>query len=432
MANFVLPNNDAQERKRSHSVALLCLVAALATAADSASWRELRATTEQAIKADDCVALRSALIELAPLAPNNPRNMYQLAACNSRLGHSGAALSGLATLAAMGLVYDISADADLSSLLRSSAFQTVAARMSENTRPVTHASVAFRLAETDLLPESIAYDDRTHRWFISSVRQAKIITADGKSFAHTQWPVFALAIDSRRRLLWATIAAVPYCAACSDTTQDRSALLAFALDSGAELKRIDSPVGGLLGDMTIAANGDLYVTESVHGAVLRLPQGATSFERLDVPGEFLTPQTPALSADGKVLYVPDYVRGIAAITLDSRQLRWLRPGAHIALTGIDGLYIDHGSFIAVQNGVAPERIVRISADLQTQMVLEANWPGLGEPTHGVVIDRDFYFLANSGWGAFDQQGRKSPGAAPVESSVWRTTLRDYRGPNFNH
>ena len=407
---------------RNHCLALLCLVSALATAADSAQWRDLRASAEQASQADDCVALRTALTGLATLVPNNPRNIYNLAACNNRLGHSDAALSGLAALAAMGLAYNIAADANFSSLFKSGAFQAIAARMTKNRQPLTHASRAFSIAEADLIPESIAYDALTHRCFISSVRQAKIISADGKLFARTQWSVFALAIDSQRRMLWATIAAVAQCAVCSDAAQDRSALLAFNLDSGAEQLRIDSPVNGLLGDMTIAPNGDLYVSEGMHGAVLRLPQGANAFERLDVPGEFLSPQTPALSADGKVLYVPDYVRGIAAITLDSRQLRWLRPGAHIALTGIDGLYLDHGSFIAVQNGVTPARIVRISADLQTQTVLEANWPGLGEPTHGMIIGRDFYFLANTGWDAFDQQGKKVQGAALVESSVCKLPL----------
>ena len=36
--------------------------------------------------------------------------------------------------------------------------------------------------------------------------------------------------------------------------------------------------------------------------------------------------------------------------------------------------------------------------------------------------RDFYFLANTGWNAFDEQGRKLPGVAPVESAVWSLTL----------
>ncbi len=401
---------------------LFCLISALSAAADPARWRDLRARAEQANKADDCVALRTALTGLEILAPGNPRNIYNLAACNSRLGHRDVALGGLATLADMGLVYNIAADADFSSLRKSRAFQTSAARMTRNGQPVTHASSALPLAETDLIPESIAYDALRHRWYISSVRQAKIIFADGRTFAHTPWSVFALAIDSQRRILWATIAAVAQCAACSDAAQDRSALLAFDLDSGAEQLRIDSPVNGVLGDMTIAANGDLYVSEGLHGAVLRLPQGAKAFERLDDPGEFPSPQTPALSADGKVLYVPDYVRGIAAITLRDRRVRWLRPGPRVAVAGIDGLYLDHGSFIAVQNGVRPERIVRISADLQTQTVLEANWPGLGEPTHGVVVGRDFYFLANTGWNAFDEQGSKLPGVAPVESAVWSLPL----------
>jgi hypothetical protein len=29
--------------------------------------------------------------------------------------------------------------------------------------------------------------------------------------------------------------------------------------------------------------------------------------------------------------------------------------------------------------------------------LEANWKGLGDPTHGVFVDGRFYFIANSGW-----------------------------------
>ena len=103
---------------RNHYLAVLCLFSALPAAADPAQWHDLRARAEQAIQADDCVALRTALTELVTLAPGSPRNLYHLAACNSRLGHRGAALNGLATLAAMGLVYNISANADFSSLLK--------------------------------------------------------------------------------------------------------------------------------------------------------------------------------------------------------------------------------------------------------------------------------------------------------------------------
>ena len=288
--------------------------------------------------------------------------------------------------------------------------------------PVTHASHAFDLAEADLIPETIAYDVTTSRWLISSVRQAKIIFADGKSFARTPWPVFALAIDAQRRLLWATTAVVPQCAVCSDTQHEHSALLAFNLDTGAELRRLPSPIDGVLGDMVLGPNGDVFVSEGMHGAVYRLRQGATALDRLDAPGDFHSPQTPVLSADGKTLFVPDYDRGIAALGLADRRVRWLPAAAGITVAGIDGLYMDRGWFIAVQNGTSPERIIRVSADLQKLQVLESGWPGLGESTHGVVVGRRFYFLANTGWDTFDAQGHKMPGSQPVISSVWSLPL----------
>ena len=118
--------------------------------------------------------------------------------------------------------------------------------------------------------------------------------------------------------------------------------------------------------MTMSRHGDIYVSESNHGAVFRLRQGSNELERLDVPGEFASPQTPALSADEKTLYVPDYIRGIAALDLSSRTVTWPKPVENIALNGIDGLYLYRDSFIAVQNGTNPPRLMRFSLDLQKQ------------------------------------------------------------------
>jgi hypothetical protein len=146
-------------------------------------------------------------------------------------------------------------------------------------------------------------------------------------------------------------------------------------------------------------------------------------ERLDQAGEFPSPQTPALSADEKILYVPDYVRGIAAMHLDTRKVEWLQPAPGIALSGIDGLYVHGNSFIAVQNGTTPPRVIRFSLDLHSQELLEANTPGLGEPTHGTFVGDDFYFLANSGWSQYDGKGQRKEGAAPVQSEVRKVRVQ---------
>ena len=410
-------------------ILLTCLSVLLLAADIEPRWRVLNHDARLAIDAKDYTKLRSTLLELQALLPGNPRIAYNLAASEAKLGNSAAALTILRNLAEMGLVYDLAADEDFAALKSSSQFAAIAKRMQANKRQVSHSTVAFPLAETDLIPEDLAYDPKTRRFFVSSVRKSKIITADGKEFAKADWSIFALAVDAERRILWATTGWVPQCELCIKSDDGKTALLAFDLDSGALKRRIESPVKGLLGDMTIGRKGDVYVSEGIHGAVFRLRAGAAELERLDLAGEFPSPQTPALSADEQTLYVPDYLRGIAAIDLNdpsvadaSRSVTWLQPASNIATSGIDGLYVFGNSFLAVQNGTHPPRVMRFSLDLRRQEILETNTTGLGEPTHGTVVDGTFYFVANGGWNEYDAKGVKKPGSGPVRSAIWKIPL----------
>jgi hypothetical protein len=386
-------------------------------------WQALRQTAQQAIAAKDYAKLRETLLELSPLLPGSPRVAFNLAASEALLGHGDAAIARLRDWEKMGLVYDLAGDEDFVSLHESPEFQRILKLLEEHQKPTANATLAFPIAAPDLLSEDIAYDSKTHRFFISSARQGKIYSGDGKLFATTPWGAMALCADAARRTLWATVGWLPHCEACLPADKDKTALLAFDLDSGALKQRIESPVPGLLGDMTLGRRGEIYVSEGIHGAVLRLQAGAKQFDRLDAEGDFPSPQTPALSADEKTLYVPDYLRGISAMDLATHKVEWLQPAPGIALSGIDGLYVFRGAFIAVQNGTTPARIIQFSGDLRSQRVLEAQTPGLGEPTHGVIVGDEFYFLANSGWSAYDEAGKKKPGAAPVKSEVRKLKLR---------
>jgi sugar lactone lactonase YvrE len=409
------------------SLPLFLLACWFLLAADSKPrWSELNHAAGRALQAKDYGKLRETLLALKPLMPGNPSITYNLAVSDALLGDAPAALAALRNLAGMGLIYDFKADADFASLRESSKFAAIVRQVDDNKKPVSHSSPTFTLAERDLIPEDIAYDPMTRRFFVSSVRKSKIVRIDRGAnqtdFAKAEWPVLALRIDAGRRILWAATGWAPHCERCQEADKDKTALLAFDLDSGALKQRIESPVPGLLGDMTISRAGEIYVSEGIHGAVLRLRLGAKTLERLDTAGEFPSPQTPALSQDEKTLYVPDYERGIAAITLSTGAVTWLKPADTIALNGIDGLYVYRDSFLAVQNGTTPARIVRFSLDLRKQELFEANTPELGEPTHGTLVENAFYFIANTGWDEYDDQGKKKAGSSPVESGVRKIVL----------
>jgi sugar lactone lactonase YvrE len=380
----------------------------LLVAADPAPrWFDLNTAARAAVQAKDFAKLRETLLQLKPLVPGNPRLVYNLAASEAVLGHRTAAIACIRNLTGMGLIYDLAADPDFESIKTTPGFKAAIDRVTANKKPVSHSTAAFPIAGHDLIAEDIAYDPSTKRFFVSSVRHGQILTPDGKEFAHADWSILAIHADPARRLLWATTAWLAECAACKPGDKDKTALLAFDLDSGALKQRIESPVPGALGDLTTSSTGDVFVSEGLHGAIFRLRAGAQEFERLDTPGEFPSPQTAALSADEQTLYIPDYARGIAAMHLSDRKVEWIQPADDIALNGIDGLYRDGDHFLAVQNGTNPKRLVRLSLDLHKQEILEANTPYLGEPTHGVFANGDFYFIANSGWSS----------TPPIESTV---------------
>lgn len=314
----------------SMRIALWIFLVALALS--GATWSDLNRAANQAAKAGDYAKLKELLLELRPLAPGNSRNMYNLAASEAKLGNAVEALAGLKSLAAAGLIYDIRADEDFNSLAAHAEFAAILARFEENKKPVTHARLEVMLAEADAIPESIVYDRARTRFLVGSVRKARVVTANGKLFAQLDWPAMALAIDAKRSLLWVSTGWLAQCENCSKAGEGKTALLAFDLATGLLKQRVESPVKGLLGDMTIGRGGDLFVSEGLRGAVLRLRAGAKELERLDEPGEFPSPQTPALSPDERTLYVPDYIRGIAAIDLVTRAVKWLQPAPGIALS----------------------------------------------------------------------------------------------------
>jgi hypothetical protein len=132
--------------------------------------------------------------------------------------------------------------------------------------------------------------------------------------------------------------------------------------------------------------------------------------------------------DGKHIFVPDYLRGIGVLDATTKQVRWLPMEGRFALNGIDGLYFDHGRLIAVQNGTSPERVVAFTLDasftkIMSETILEQSTDTLGDPTHGVVVNGDFYYIANSGWDVIDDHGNVKSGSRLSVPRLMRVPLQ---------
>jgi hypothetical protein len=77
--------------------------------------------------------------------------------------------------------------------------------------------------------------------------------------------------------------------------------------------------------------------------------------------------------------------------------------------GIDGLYRVGADLVGIQNGVEPYRVVRLhlgpgGTRVAGAEVLERARPDYAEPTLGVVVGRTLYYVANSQWERFKDDG----------------------------
>jgi hypothetical protein len=389
---------------------------------------ELRRTHESG----DAAAYLAASQSMYSFLNGSPRSLLQLMSAETFAGRSDEALHSFAQFVAMGQAdEEVLKGKSFDPLRVLPGYQAIHADMTANTAGKSAAEEAFRLQNAARIPEDIDYDPETKHFYISTVLGKQILrvnmTGLTKLFADApdQWPVMALKVDSRRHNLWATEVALDGFAAVSKEDWGRSAILQFDLRSGRLLHRIEGPPKTALGDMVLA-NGDPIVSDGEHGGVYRVNRKTLSVVRIDA-GDFVSPQTPAVLADGKHILVPDYVRGIGLLDLDTKHVVWIPTGGKHALSGIDGLYAFGNMLIATQNGTSPERVVRFaSTTLKTRVlsesIIERATPTLGDPTHGVVVGGYFYYIANSGWDILDEHGVVKEGKTMTAPSIMRARL----------
>jgi hypothetical protein len=393
----------------------------------------LRAKAGEARSSNDWKSNLDWANKIKQLLNGSPNSLLTVARADANLRDFDAAFHEIDQFVRMGQTTDaIEALPDFAALRTKEQFAAIATRMKANQTPISRTSTAFLLSDPGLLTEDIDFDPNGKRFLITSIRQKKIIwaKADGTSgeFARTpdNLPIFAIKIDPKRGVVWATELALQEYSFAPKEEWGRSVILCFDLKDGRLLRQVEGPRGSALGDLTLTEAGDIIASDGEGGAIYRLRAKGTALERVD-GGDFISPQTSAMHPDGKHLFVPDYLRGIGLLDLETKNVHWLPMVGKFALNGIDGLYFSAGKLIATQNGTSPERVIVFSLDssltrISSETIIERSTESLGDPTHGVVIGADFYYIANSGWDTLDDHGVVKPNAKITPPRVMRIAL----------
>jgi len=390
--------------------------AADSAAVARASWGRAAA----ALEAGDLPGARRELAHATSAWPLQTQYLFTAARLAARASDTTAVLAALSALAELGLGRDVRADRDLAAFATLPHAAAIVSQLDRNRAPFARSTPSRTLADSAFWPEGVDADVATGTLYVASVRYGVIaaIGADGsvrELGARNRAGVGALLgvrYDAARKLLWATTSDVPQARRVA-ADSNLAALLSIDPSDGRILRRWDLPPNSghhTLGDLAVGPAGDVFFTDSDQPWLYRLRPGADSLERLTSP-LFRSLQGIAPSPDVRHLVVADYSHGLLRVELESRRVTRIADAPRSTTLGIDGLSWDRGAVIAIQNGVAPARVMRFTLDAERLRVtaaelLDRNIPAADEPTIGTVMGDRFVYVANSSWEKYDASGER--------------------------
>jgi sugar lactone lactonase YvrE len=391
---------------------LLALVLAGAPVVLAQTYEELNKEALAAKKAHDTPRLLSTLERMNAIRPNHPTIMVNLVAANAMSGRADAAIGIAQRLLAMKVYFDASRS-DFDSLRNDPRFASLVEQLRAlKSERVAGAKIAFEIPQKGIIPEGIAYDEASGRFFVSSSRFGRIIAVDGKHRASTFFAggvegihgLSGMGVDSRHHLLWACSTASERFATWKKGDPNDASVIALDLRNGKVTHRIRLDGDAFCDDLTVARDGTVYVSDST-GAVLAISN--QELRTLVPHGRIRSPQGSALSDGGRILYVADYGGPIRAVDVRSGDVAPLRLPDDFQSMGIDGIAVRGRQLIAVQNGIEPNRVVALHLDAtgfgaDSWRILEMNHPLIDEPTIGTFAKGTYHFIGSSQGNKFDE------------------------------
>lgn len=422
--------------------ALVGLSALAAEPSVTARAMQLARDAADAAAAGEAATYLGKMEQAVALRPDLPRMLVNLAAAQIANQRVDEALATLDRLAALGLTSPVEKSAEFAAVRDIPAFQAIVKKLAANARPQGDGYTAFSLRDVTGLLEGIAWREKTGQFYFGDVngravwvRNAKDgtlrrLTPDGDELLG----VFGLAINEGTGTLWAATSAVPAMRGFAPEQDGTAALAEIDLESGAVRRTIPierrpgDQQSHVLGDLALAGDGTIYLPDSGGPAIWRLSPGAAALEPFAESDEFMSLQGAVALPEANALVVSDYANGLLRVDLTTRHVRRLEPPAAHTLVGIDGLTLaPTGELIAIQNGVRPPRVLRVTLEgaaesVAAVSVLEAAHLTMPAPSLGCIAQGgDFYFIGNAGWTRFENTDAQP--TAPRSVPVFRTKLK---------
>ncbi len=356
------------------------------------------------------------------LYPEDASVLYQVAAIHARAGHKQQALDALKKMAAVGAGLD-PRPRNFASLVNDPEFKGIVAGIHRANPPVLHARLAYVIGEGDLMPEGVAYSEKTRKLYFGGKRKIVSLSEDGK-YEELVAPAtgglgnpVGIRVDDQRGELWVVSNAIG-----TKTPDMVLGLFRFRLADGQLVKAYPIPSADkeLLNDVAVAKDGSAYATASVSGALYKADAETGLVEKFLPDHSLPDPNGIAASADGKYLLVAGWY-GITRVSLRDRKTLLLTKPTNVADGCLDGMYLyQKYEIVGVQNcNHASGRIMRYElipdlSRITSAKVLESYNDMFDGITTAAIAGDKLYFMANTQFRKMGKDGKPTEPFEPIK------------------
>jgi hypothetical protein len=391
----------------------------------------LLAKANQAYVNKDYESLVTALERVHSMRPFNSEYMYRLVLAYALLDDKPRAYELMLRMQQQGLAYDFMQTDDSVNIRGTEVFDYVNNLMLLAAKPLGEAQAVFSLPQGVAMPGSMDWDATREAFLVGTLDGGRVLAVDDNGQVsellragpgNGMWAVLDVLVDEQRDRLWITSAAIPAFGKVDVADRGRSALYEFELGSLQFVRRYPVPVDGrphAPGSMVMAPGGDIYFADRALPIVYVKRAEEDKLAAALVTRDMISLRDIAMQPDGRIMYIAGREKGITVVDLASQQAAPLSIPETLNLGGIDGMFLWNNHLVIVQNGIKPQRVMRLALDASGTKVeavrpLAVALPVFDSPSFGTVVGDDLYYIANGRWPA--------EGETPVAATVVKTGL----------
>jgi sugar lactone lactonase YvrE len=420
-----------------HLLAILPLFLHLFANAQNDSVQYYFTKAKEAGKAAEHARYYTMIKKAYRLHPYHPAILYHTAIASSLNGKPDEALAMLKKALHVNARADLGHEA-FAPLRTVKGFQSLKDLQASLMQPVVQSDTAFVIPDRTLHIECIATGEKEGIFYLGSIHKRKIVRVNpDKTVSDFTTPaqdglasVFGIKVDRKRKILWA-------CASPMEETEnrdssDRSGVFKYDITTGKLLHKFH-PEGVqqkefVFGDITLHPDGDVFISDSKNNLIFTIADGGGKMELFFTSPEFWNIQGITFSADGKSLFISDYVKGIYRLDMKTKKLERIKEQFDESTKSVDGLTFYKNSLIAIQNNIFPMRVAIFSLNIANDSfidyrVIDKAHPAFNEPTIGCLSGDTFYYVANSLWSGYTETHDLKTPDQLTEAVILKVDLR---------